>query len=230
MTIQGHPVGRESTSAGLAERISRWGDRLVLVVARHWLVFLNLAVAIYLILPLSAPVLMHAGLITPGRVIYTLYAPMCHQLPERSFFLFGRQPIYSLRELRADGVLDANDGYVIRRHYLGDTNHGYKVAFCERDTAIYASILMAGILFACLRRRLRPLPLKWFFILLIPMALDGGTQLVGLRESSWWLRVLTGSLFGIASVWLAYPYVESAMRDVVQETAARQVRRAQRTH
>jgi uncharacterized membrane protein len=46
------------------------------------------------------------------------------------------------------------------------------------------------------------------------MAIDGITQLFGLRESNWQLRTITGALFGLASVWLAYPYLEEGMRDI----------------
>ncbi len=55
-----------------------------------------------------------------------------------------------------------------------------------------------------------------FLLLLVPMAVDGGTQLVGLRESDWAMRLITGGIFGAALVALAYPYVEDAMRDVKQ--------------
>jgi len=57
---------------------------------------------------------------------------------------------------------------------------------------------------------------------LLPMALDGGTQLFGLRESNWLLRSLTGAIFGIASVWLAYPYIEDAMQEVIEGETQRQ--------
>jgi len=48
------------------------------------------------------------------------------------------------------------------------------------------------------------------------MAIDGGTQLVGLRQSTWWLRLVTGTLFGVGSVWVLYPQIEAAMRDLRQ--------------
>ncbi len=81
--------------------------------------------------------------------------------------------------------------------------------------AIYGSVLAAGLVFALVRGRLRPPSIKLYLLLLVPMAVDGITQMFGLRESDWFLRSLTGGLFGAASVWLAYPYVEDAMRDVI---------------
>lgn len=91
---------------------------------------------------------------------------------------------------------------------------GQQMAYCQRNFAIYSSIFLGGLLFALVRKRLRPLPLPVYLLLITPMAIDGLTQLVGLRLSNWWLRVATGSLFGLASVWLAYPQLEIGMREI----------------
>jgi len=45
--------------------------------------------------------------------------------------------------------------------------------------------------------------------MILPMALDGFSQLLSWRESTWELRVATGLLFGAASGWLLYPRFES---------------------
>ena len=73
--------------------------------------------------------------------------------------------------------------------YVGNPEIGYKVAICERDVAIYGSIFLGGLLFGVARsyfarrgRRVPKLPVKVYLILLIPMVVDGVTQLVGLRE------------------------------------------------
>jgi uncharacterized membrane protein len=114
--------------------------------------------------------------------------------------------------------------------FVGSETVGYKVAFCQRDVAIYGTIFLFGLLYGLLRRRwdVRPLP-WWAYILigLVPMGLDGGYQLlsyalplifpnIGLKpyETTPLMRVVTGTLFGGATVWLAYPYVHSSMEDV----------------
>jgi hypothetical protein len=70
----------------------------------------------------------------------------------------------------------------------------------------------------------------WLFVLVgvLPMALDGGTQFVSLmipgfptRESVWQLRIITGALFGLSIVWLAYPYVQAGMTETQETLAAR---------
>ncbi len=89
---------------------------------------------------------------------------------------------------------------------------GYQTCLCSRCLAIYTSILLAGVALAFLRnsRRLRALP--WYFWLLgmLPMALDGFTQLFGLRESNLALRLLTGAIFGITTAWFLLPQIEEA--------------------
>jgi len=56
---------------------------------------------------------------------------------------------------------------------------------------------------------------------ILPMAIDGTGQLFGLWESSWVSRVVTGTLFGISSVWLLYPYIAEPMAQLVVETEAK---------
>ncbi|MBI2864776.1 MAG: DUF2085 domain-containing protein [Chloroflexi bacterium] len=89
---------------------------------------------------------------------------------------------------------------------------GYQMAFCQRNTAIYASMLVAGLGFALVRSRLKPLDWRLYLVMIAPMAVDGFTQLFGLRESNWELRTITGALFGIGTIWLVYPSVEMGMR------------------
>jgi uncharacterized membrane protein len=193
----------------LAARI----DRLVRAIARRWLLIFNLLVAIYLSVPIAAPVLMHAGHTSFANLIYLVFRPQCHQLPERSFFLFGDQLVYSLADLDSQGVLPGLS-LTERAAFLGDERLGYKIAFCERDLATWSAILVAGVIFGITGRSWRTLPLWGYALFLLPLAADGVTQLFGLRESNWALRTLSGALFGLATVWLAYPYVERAMRDL----------------
>ncbi|MCS7221275.1 MAG: DUF2085 domain-containing protein [Anaerolineae bacterium] len=204
---------------------SRWVayiNRLVYRIARHWLALCNGIVALFLALPIAAPLLLAAGATTPAQLIYLVYLPVCHQLPERSYFLLGEKPVYTPEELEARGM-PAGLSPFQRRGFRGNEVTGYKVAFCERDVAIYGSILLAGLAYGALRRRGRPrgLPLKIYVLFLVPLGLDGLTQLVGLRESNWWLRTITGALFGGASVWLAYPLIDEAMEDTARQVEAR---------
>jgi uncharacterized membrane protein len=185
-------------------------------VARHWLAIFNTAWALYVLVPFLAPVFMYAGMPAAAQVIYSIYSVLCHQLPTHSYFLFGPNLAPQAPELVAVGMSSANNLFQVRS-FIGSPEVGWKVALCQRDVAIYASVFVTGLLYGLVRHRLRPLPFKIYLLFLIPIAVDGLTQLVGWRESNWWLRSLTGALFGFASVWLAYPYVEEAMQDVIDQ-------------
>ena len=212
---------------GVEARISAAINRLAAWVARHWLALFNLAVAVFIGLPFLAPVLMEAGLTGPARAIYLVYAPTCHQLPERSFFLFGPRITPSVADLEASQAIPAGQSIIqhMALRFPGTPATGYKVAVCERDTAIYGAILLNGLLFGALRPTLRrrgkmpKMPLWLFALFVLPAAVDGFTQLFGLRESVWYLRLITGAIFGTGLVWLAYPFVDEAMNDVVRTSS-----------
>lgn len=206
-------------------------NKAVLFFSRHWLALFNLLVFLYVGLPFAAPVLMRAGAERPAGLIYKAYSPMCHQLAFRSWFLFGEQPAYP-RELAGTDLqsygqatgLDEFDLYQAR-DFVGNQSVGYKIALCERDVAIYGGIFLAGLAFSFLRGRIDPLPLGlWVAIGIVPIAVDGGSQLISgipilpfsafpARESTPFLRTMTGALFGISNVWMAYPYVEETMAE-----------------
>jgi len=156
-------------------------------------------------------VLMQVGWTGPSKVIYLLYRPACHQRPERSFFLGGPQGAYSLEELSAAGV----DVDPLARA-IGSPSLGWKVAVCERDTALYGAVFVAGVVYGLFRKRLRRLriPLWAFLLFLFPMAVDGTLQLFGLYESTWLLRASTGALFGIGPVLFAYPLFDESLANL----------------
>ena len=206
------PAPRDPRMAEWSVRISRVLSRFLKAVSGHWLVLANLFMGLYVGLPILSPILYHLGHPGAGGVIQTLLRPFCHQRPERSFFLFGQQVVYSYDELAAH----LGQEFVPAR-YIGGPEIGYKVAMCERDVAIYGMMLLAGLLFWFVRNRLRPLRAKEFGLLILPMAVDGLGQLIGLWTSTWASRVLTGSLFGLAAVWLVYPYLQEGMTGVHQE-------------
>jgi len=203
--------------------------------SKHWLLAANTALGLFIGLPYLAPLLAHANYSAPAQYIYWVYRLFCHQLPARSFFVFGHQ-----------------------------------AALCHRCTAIWATFFAGGLLYILVRHRLKPLPFRWWILALIPVGLDGGTQLVGPlyqilpgwwltgfaiglaafliavlwgakvsdwqfylfvlcfplgmtfvhatgpRESNWQLRTLTGAILGLAYVWLIFPLMEETFQDIWQ--------------
>lgn len=214
-------------------------DRFMAWISNHYLAVLNLFMLFYFGLPLLAPTLMNAGLNLPATVIYTIYKPLCHQFAFRSFFLYGEQPYYPLAEAGVAGVktyeqvTGATDIHnpasferLEARNLVGNETMGYKMALCERDMAIYGAIFLFGVVYALTGRRIKPLHwTMWVLIGMGPIGLDGFSQLfsqmewtwlvnlVPYRESTPFLRVFTGALFGLATAWFAYPYMEESMAD-----------------
>ncbi|HUW97112.1 MAG TPA: DUF2085 domain-containing protein, partial [Anaerolineae bacterium] len=82
-----------------------------------------------------------------------------------------------------------------------------------------------GLLFALVRDRVKPLPIRVWLILVAPLVLDGVTQLLGLRASTWQLRTMTGLLASGATIWMVYPYLEQAFNEAEQSAGA-QLRKA----
>ena len=222
-------------------------DRFSLWLSRHYMALFNLFVLIYVGLPFLAPVLMSSGAELPATVIYRAYGFVCHQLAFRSFFLFGEQPFYPRSTAGVNDVLTFNqatnlgedstakDIFAAER-YVGDERVGYKVALCERDVAIYAGILLFGVIFVLSGRRIPILPwYLWILVGLVPIGLDGVSQLISqlpiyiipFRESTPQLRVITGGLFGLATAWFGYPMVEESMADTrkIMESKLRRIQR-----
>ena len=224
-----------STRNRPAKRRETWSkaDDFTLWFSKHYLAVFNILVLIYLGLPFLAPVLSRAGAERPARLIYGVYGMVCHQLSYRSVFLFGEQIIYpraaagiegTLTFSQATGLGEGNSAREIfsARAYHGDDHAGYKVALCQRDLAIYGAILLFGIIFGLSGKKLKPLPwYVWFFVGIVPIGLDGISQIISqppfnlieYRESTLFLRVLTGALFGFTTAWFGYPLVEETMVD-----------------
>ena len=206
------PVSPERKAMDRTPKITAILNRIVYAVAKHWLLAVNLVIGLYAAVPTSAPLLMRTGHTWAARLIYTLCQPLCHQLPERSFFLFGPQLTYTLEEL------EHLVGPHVPLRYIGSPVLGYKIAVCQRDIAVYLGTLLAGLVFSLVRHQLHSLSLRAFVLMCVPIVLDGLGQLLALWDSTSWSRVASGALFGVACVWLAYPHIETGMNDVLRVT------------
>lgn len=219
-------------------------DQFVLWLSRHWVFVVSLFLGLYVLAPFLAPAFMAAGLPVPGKVIYWLYSFLCHQLPERSYFLFGANISYSIPEIQA--VWRDTDNIAILRQFVGNTQMGWKVAWSDRMVSMFTSLWLFGIFWGVSKKRIKALPWWGFILLLLPMAVDGTTHLIsdlagigqGFRNSNTWLAILTnntfptvfyagdawgsfnawmrlisGVLFGLGSVWFGFPYLDEAFRN-----------------
>jgi uncharacterized membrane protein len=180
-------------STALQQRLDdgvQWG-------LRHWLLLVNSAAILYAGLPWLSPLAKASGHPLVGEFLFQIYRPLCHQLPERSFFVCGHQ-----------------------------------VGFCHRCVALYTSIVVAGLLFGLLRRRIRPISLKIGGLLMLPILIDGMTHMaddvtrLGFRGGgdaigtlNFWLRMITGALVGVAMLLAVYPRVERDLRGAADKMA-----------
>ncbi len=230
----------------MVHRGKTWGnvDAFSYWLSKHYLALFNVSVFIYMAIPFLAPVFLKYRLVVPANIIYRGYKLVCHQLAYRSFFLFGEQPFYPRAAAGLDGILTfheatglsegnfAKDIFAAEKYTGGDVV-GYKVALCERDVSIYGGILLFGLFFAATRKRLPSLPwFLWIIIGLVPIGFDGVSQLISqppfsfipYRESTPYLRIITGALFGIATAWFGYPLLEESMADTRKILAIKRLR------
>lgn len=107
-----------------------------------------------------------------SSIIFINFHLLCHQMPERSYFIFGNQ-----------------------------------MPVCVRCTGIYFGFLIGTIIYPFIRGlKTREIPHRWILILaLLPLGIDGFTQLIGLRESTNDLRIITGMFFGMLTAFFIMP-------------------------
>lgn len=240
-------MAKEKSSFGL--KVNIW----LLKGTRNWLKIVLVIVGLYATLPFVAPTLMRLGATGPANILYTIYSPMCHQFAFRSIFLYGDQTFYP-REIAGtnlrsyedyanniDTIPMINDPAEFSpdliwaaRGFRGNEQMGYKTALCARDVAIYLALFGGGLVYAVVRKRLRPVPiLLYIFLGLGPIGLDGFSQLLSyppfnlweVRETEPFFRVTTGAIFGLMNAWLGYPYLDRSMQDTRRQIEAK-LRRA----
>jgi uncharacterized membrane protein len=224
-------------------------DKSIPWLSRHWLLVANLAMALFLGGTLLAPLLMRLGLEGPARAVYFFYGLNCHQLPERSYFIFGPDGFnsYSKDQVIAWG---ADPDYL--RGFVGNAEVGFKLGMAQRNTAIFTTFVLAGLAYGLLRKRLPSLRWPLLLLLILPMALDGGSHIIsevtglGFRETNSWLaamtggvfpemfyagttlgsfnwlmRTLTGGLFAVGCIWFAFRYLDRGFGRSGRETPER---------
>ena len=187
---------------------------------------------LYLGIAFLAPLLMNVGFESIAKWIYQLYSNTCHQLAFRSWFLFGQQAAYPrdlanvANQMTYEQVFgfQANDFNAARR-IIGNEFAGYKVALCQRDIAMYLSMILFGIIFLIKQKKIGAISFWiWLVIGIIPVGWDGVSQLpatgmkllesLPLRESTPMIRSVTGFFFGFFTGWYLYPTIENSFHEL----------------
>ena len=223
-----------------AERGSKYSsiDKFTHWLSRHYMALFNGILFIYVGVAFLPAVFLKVNQEIPAKIIYTIYSPLCHQLAFRSWFLFGQQVFYPREIAGVPGVASyenvvlnnrvvnetSADFILTARDFTGSPEIGYKVALCERDVALYGGMLLFGIIYALSSRSIKQIPWYiWLVFGLVPIGVDGVSQFPSLmstlqswlpiRESTPFLRSLTGFLFGSLTAWYLYPIIEESMKE-----------------
>ena len=95
----------------------------------HWLGLFSLSFGILVLAPFFAPILMHLGLVGPAQLIYFIYSFLCHQMSQRSFFLFGTHSMYNIAQLPITMTGSEPTDTLALRAFIGNPELGWKVAW-----------------------------------------------------------------------------------------------------
>ena len=158
------------------------------------LAFLNITM-------LATPYIMASDAPT-GELLHSTYALTCHQILARSYCLYPDGSIADCPHLYSDeSTIETEQGTA------------YKFPVCARDLPLYLAAFFGGIAvyFTKWRDSKKPPNPLYFIVALIPIALDGGTQFIGLRESTNELRALTGIIAGFVFSFYFIPMLNALL-------------------
>lgn len=190
-------TGKRMSSVRIAESQLHKSQSMSDWLSQHWLGIFLVLYGLWVWTPFFAPVFMKIGWSGAGKAIYFIYAFFCHQLPERSFFLFGQKTMYALSEIQSTWQNTINP--MVLRQFIGNENMGWKIAWSDRMISFYTSIWFFAVAWSPFRKKIKPLSFFCFALFLFPIVLDGGTHMLsdfagigqGFRDTNQWLSVLT---------------------------------------
>ena len=170
-----------------------WAHKLNNAMAwglRHWLLLANGLALLYAGLPWLSPLARAAGYERIGQFLFLIYTSLCHQLPERSFYVYSFQVAYCHR---------------CTAMYTSIFVAGLVFSALRRRLAPM-SLRTAGLL-------LLPMLLDGGTHLIddaLGIGFRGGGDGVGTLNFA--LRMFTGVLVGIAVLVMLYPRLERELR------------------
>jgi len=181
-----HTMADITFSPALQRRLDdgvRWG-------LRHWLLLVNGGALLYAGLPWLSPLAKAGGYPLIGELLFRLYTPLCHQLPERSFFVCGHQVGFCHRCVAMYSSIAAA-GLV-----FGLLRRRIRPASLKLGGLLLLPILIDG--------------LTHMVDDLSGLGFRGGGDAIG--TPNFWLRMITGGLVGIVVLLALYPRVERDLR------------------
>ena len=195
--------------------------QLTINILKSWTKYFTILSGLYISLALLAPLLIIANVQQPAHKLYRAYSIFCHQNAYKSWYLSTSSSPLGLNISSSFNILNEIPFGIIldSSKFIGSSELGWKSALCHRCTAIYLSVFTASLLFHILKVRGLHIPILhphiYFAIGLLPIAIH--TIIVPQPESSFirslvtdshMIRTITGGLFGITSIWIAFPEID----------------------
>ena len=198
---------------------------------KNYAALIVLLLLVIIIGSILAPALMKTGSVTTSKFLYRQYSNLCHQFAHRSWFIFGEQYYYPAMFSGQRELLTTYDAFNIdyrdtqaARQIIGNERFGYKIAFCQRDFALYSGLALFCLVFHISGRKIKQIPFyMWILFAVLPLGLDGGLQYITseelftnlnfMHESTPLLRSITGGAFGIFTAWFLLPAIEETYAD-----------------
>lgn len=218
-------------------------NKLIFQLCLHWQLIANSLFVLVLGLAVLAPALMTWGFPQAGNSLYRFFAPHDHQLPDRSYFLFGQTAAvgsYSREQVLGWGA-DAQN----LRAFTGNRRIGFKMALNHRMTAIFLGLLIGGLAWSAFPAFKPKITRVKLGLMILPMLADALSHMADERAGSvfrlgnWWaiwlsgnvfpaqfysgdtmgslnwgLRTLTGLLFGLGTAWYLGGYLAAQFTDI----------------
>ncbi|GAB4445946.1 MAG: hypothetical protein Kow0031_28560 [Anaerolineae bacterium] len=226
-----------NNSADSSRRLTDWLNRRMLWVSRHWLWVANIFFLVYFGLPLLAPVLMAAGFTGAANTIYQLYNMVCHQLPTRAYFIFGEQVSMCQRCIAIYATLFTGGVVFALARFRALPAQWYLLfalpmaldggsALVSELAQVLPLWIFWGLWTLLAVLVIYGLHLQKLLVWQVVVLFAGGflalayLQFVGLRISDVTMRTITGVIFGIGTVWFAYPALEEGFADTAREISA----------
>ena len=145
--------------------------------------------------------------------VYTAFSYTCHQKLSRSLCIFNDNESRWISDcIPQTGEYIKADRTAIK--VTADGIIGYKMPVCARDIALYGAMLFGALVYPIVRelKDKRMLPAIYLVVAIIPLAIDGGLQIVSeigflpfIYESSNTIRIITGIIAGFAASFYAIP-------------------------
>jgi uncharacterized membrane protein len=220
----------------LNQSVETTANKFSLFLSRHWMALANTFFFLYAGLPFLAPLLLANGQTGTANGIYWVYHNLCHLLPSRTYFVAGEQVCLCHRCLAIyasiflGGVI-----FSFVRHTLKPLPPKWYLLF------LMPMALDGGMGLASELLQFIPIIALWVVGLLIVLLVGGllaqqkflnwqtaivlaciplgllYLTFIGPHQSNIYLRHITGFLFGIGTVWVAYPLLQEGFGDIEQD-------------